>query len=88
MKRMNTYFSPNIGVADKIIRIIVAIIALVIAVQSTGNLKLVAGIVSAVMMVTAITGFCGLYKLMGIQTCPRKHTPHHEEPQIHEHQTL
>lgn len=86
MKSMNTYFQTNIGVADRIIRIIIAIIALVIAVQSTGNIKLVAGVVSALMMITAITGFCWLYKLMGIQTCPRKHVQRHDEPHAEHHQ--
>jgi|GEM_PF-387989 len=35
-----------------------------------GILRTVAYVLSAVLAITAITGFCGLYAIMGISTCP------------------
>lgn len=35
----------------------------------TGTLATVAWVVAAIMLVTAATGFCGLYALLGIDTC-------------------
>jgi hypothetical protein len=58
----------NVGNLDKIIRI------------STGLLSVVLGIVfhwgfyilAAMLIITAFTGFCGIYALFGVTTCPRK----------------
>ncbi len=64
----------TVGSADKIIRYIIAIVAIYVAytgmVASPWNYVLY--IAAAVMIVTALTGFCGLYSVFGINTCKLK----------------
>jgi hypothetical protein len=55
----------NIGTADRIIRIIVGIIVAVVAVMY--NLWWL-WIFVVVLLGTAVTGWCGLYRLLGIST--------------------
>lgn len=64
----------NVGTADQIIRIAIAAVAagLIITKTLTGTWAIVAGIVGAAMLITAVTGFCGLYKVFGMSTCPAK----------------
>ncbi|MEZ5094819.1 MAG: DUF2892 domain-containing protein [Nocardioides sp.] len=67
---MNT----NVGSADKVIRIVLgiaaAVIAFVVGAGSVGGIILL--VVAAVMLVTAFTGFCPLYRLIGVNTCKVK----------------
>ncbi len=61
----------NVGTIDKIVRVIVGILALVGAFLVSGTvLKVILGIVAILMFFTAITGYCGLYRVLGISTCP------------------
>lgn len=64
----------NVGTTDQVIRIIIAAIAagLIITKTLTGTWAIVAGIAGAVLLITAITGFCGLYKVFGISSCAAK----------------
>lgn len=52
-------------------RIIVAVVvaALFFTDQITGTWGYVLLAIAAVMLITAITGFCGLYRLFGMDTC-------------------
>lgn len=63
----------NIGTTDKIIRIIIAIIALILIVCGVvkGMLAIITGIVGIAMLLTALFSFCGLYTLIGITTCKK-----------------
>lgn len=63
-------FTPNVGSFDRFVRLLIAIAAtyfgLVIYPSSTlGSILLV---VALLMGVTGLLGFCGLYKLLGINT--------------------
>lgn len=64
----------TVGSADKIIRYIIAIVAIYVAytgmVASPWDYVLYAA--AAIMIVTALTGFCGLYSVFGINTCKLK----------------
>ena len=62
----------NVGKVDKIIRIIIAVVAAALIVTNTltGTWAIVVGIVGAAMLITGLTGFCGLYKVLGMSTCP------------------
>lgn len=64
----------NVGSTDKIIRIIIAIVALYIAytgmVASPWNYVLYA--VAGIMVLTAIMGCCPLFSIFGINTCKIK----------------
>ncbi|MDV7186939.1 DUF2892 domain-containing protein [Lutibacter sp. TH_r2] len=62
----------NIGTSDRVIRIILAVGIGYFAYSTefdTQWIKTVLYIVSAVLFITLITGFCGIYKLFGINTC-------------------
>jgi hypothetical protein len=61
----------NVGSVDKVIRVSIAVLisALVMLGWLDGWVA-IAGIVFAVInLVTAITGVCGIYSLLGISTC-------------------
>lgn len=38
----------------------------------TGTWAIVAGVVGGIMLITGLMGFCGLYKVFGMSTCPMK----------------
>lgn len=66
--------TKNEGTVDRVIRLIIAVVAAIIAVAvgsgSVGGIIL--WVVAALMAVTSATGFCVLYKLVGASTCPRQ----------------
>jgi hypothetical protein len=63
--------SRNESGLDRIIRVVIAISAVVGAVAvgmgTVGAWVLLA--VAAIMLVTAVTGFCPLYRVFGLSTC-------------------
>jgi hypothetical protein len=61
----------NMGAADKIIRVLVALVVAVLIYTNvlTGTWALVAGIVSLVFVATSLFSFCPLYILFGMNTC-------------------
>jgi uncharacterized membrane protein len=69
---MKQFFQKNEGTTDRVIRIIGGGVALVAAYMSAGVLQLVLTVAGAVLIGTGVTGFCGLYRLLGISTCPMK----------------
>jgi len=69
-------FKKNEGSVDRIIRAIVGIALGVYAYLYLSETWQIIGYVIAVILVfTAITGFCGLYKLFGISTTKKSQTP-------------
>ena len=65
-------FKKNESAVDRIIRAIAGIVILLIGiyeVKSLAVLGIILIIVGAVLIITAITGFCLLYTLLGISTC-------------------
>jgi ABC-type Co2+ transport system permease subunit len=64
----------NMGTADRMIRVIVALVIVVLLVTKTltGTLALILGILAAVFLLTSAIGFCPLYVLLGISTCGKK----------------
>lgn len=63
----------NIGTADRIIRIAIAVVIFAIGAVH----KSWWGLLGLIPLLTAIFGVCGLYSLIGISTCKRtpKNTP-------------
>lgn len=61
----------NIGNTDKIIRILVAMVVAVLFFMDiiTGTAGIVLLILGGILLVTGLTGFCGIYTLFGINTC-------------------
>jgi|688.fasta_scaffold2180010_1 hypothetical protein len=64
----------NVGNWDRIIRVVLAVVCAVL--YFTGVVKGAWGIVLLIfggaMLITAAVGFCGLYSLLGVNTCPVK----------------
>ena len=62
----------NEGTADRIIRAIIGVVALVAAVAvgvgAVGGIVLL--VLGGVLVVTGAVGFCPLYRVFGINTCP------------------
>jgi hypothetical protein len=58
----------NVGKTDQIIRLILGAVMIVLGILIHWSFYLVA----AASIVTAFTGFCGIYALFGITTCPRQ----------------
>lgn len=58
------------GKVDRVIRIIIAIILLILVFTGKieGLLAIILGVVSAVFLVTSLIGWCPLYTLLGIST--------------------
>jgi hypothetical protein len=65
---MNT----NVGVIDRLIRLLLASVMFYLGLFLYNGTALGTGLVVAggVLLVTALVGFCGLYRLLGIQTSP------------------
>lgn len=62
----------NEGTTDRIIRVVVGVVIIVaFAVFLPGAYKWWAA-VGLVPLISGITGFCGLYTLLGMNTCPLK----------------
>ena len=59
----------NVGKKDAIIRYGIAIVSLVGAILLP-SLRTPLLIFAAVMAITAFVGLCGIYKLIGVNTCP------------------
>ena len=62
----------NMGSADRIIRLVIAAIAVFLFYNGTltGTVGVVALVLAAVFTLTSLMGFCPLYRLAGISTCP------------------
>jgi Protein of unknown function (DUF2892) len=66
----------NVGSADKIIRLVIAAIfvALYFTNTITGTLGIILLVLAGVFSLTSAIGFCPLYSIVGISTCPVKRT--------------
>lgn len=64
----------NVGNMDKGIRIVLAIIfgALYFTGTVTGTMGLVLVILGGVFVLTSLAGFCPIYSIVGLNTCPTK----------------
>jgi hypothetical protein len=63
---MNT----NLGIADRIIRILIAVtvVSLFSLKIITGTLATVLLVVSGVLVITALVGWCPIYRILGIRS--------------------
>jgi hypothetical protein len=64
----------NVGKTDKMIRVILALLLAVLVITGVveGTLGIVLIVVAAILLFTTFVGFCGLYTVLGISTCPVK----------------
>ncbi len=61
----------NVGTIDRVIRIVLglALLALIVLVDAPWRWV---GLVGLVPLLSAVAGFCPLYSLLGMSTCPMK----------------
>ena len=64
------------GSADRVIRILAAIVFAVLYFTGTvtGTWGIILLVFGAVFLVTSFVGFCPLYAIFGMDTCPAKNT--------------
>lgn len=64
----------NIGTADKVLRILIAIIIVILYATNviSGTLAIILGILAIVFVVTSFTSFCPLYLPFNISTFKKK----------------
>ncbi len=62
----------NESTMDRIIRILLGLVLGYLVYEHTGGLvgMWIFGILAAISLVTGATGFCVIYRLVGIRTCP------------------
>lgn len=62
----------NVGRTDTILRVLIAVLIAVLIYTEvlTGTLAIILGIAGGIFLITGLIGFCGLYALVGIRTCP------------------
>lgn len=65
---------PNMGTADKIIRIAIAVLIAVLYFTNviSGTVGIILLVLAAVFVLTSLISFCPLYLLFGINTCKKK----------------
>ncbi|MBK7083449.1 MAG: DUF2892 domain-containing protein [Flavobacteriales bacterium] len=65
---------PNMGTADRIVRILVAAVIAILYFTGTvsGTLGIVLLVLAAVFVATSVVSFCPLYAPFGMSTCPKK----------------
>lgn len=64
----------NMGTADRVIRILVAVLFAVLYFTNTvtGVFGIVLLVLGGVFLLTSLISFCPLYTLIGLNTCPAK----------------
>lgn len=62
-------FETNMGTIDRIVRLLLAIIVAAVSIALEIYVLL---ILPALLIFTVVTSFCGIYKLLGISTCPHE----------------
>jgi len=72
----NTHLTmkKNVGKLDKMIRLLAALLMAVLVITGLvkGAVAVILVIAAVILLVTSLTGFCGLYTLLGMSTCPVK----------------
>lgn len=59
----------NEGKVDRIVRVVLGAGLIAGGFFTTGTLAIVLWVVGAILLITGAVGFCGLYALLGINTC-------------------
>ncbi len=61
----------NVGGIDRIVRIVLGIIFIILGFSTTGTLSIIFDVIGVILLLTAIIGFCILYLPFGINTCKK-----------------
>lgn len=60
----------NVGYSDKLLRATAGLVMVVLGQMLRGPLRTILMIAGIVTVYEAVIGWCGMYSLMGINTCP------------------
>lgn len=62
----------NMGTLDKVIRVVVALVAAALVYYNVveGVFSYILLVITAIFLLTSLVGFCPLYGIFGINTCP------------------
>lgn len=61
----------NEGMLDRAIRIITGLLVIIVSVAFlSGTSQVIGYVLAGVLLVTGVVGYCGLYSMLGISTCP------------------
>jgi hypothetical protein len=71
-----TGMKKNIGQKDKAVRSIVAAVFIILSLLGvvSGVLEIVLLVIAGVLILISAFSFCGLYTVLGVNTCPIKET--------------
>jgi len=63
----------NMGNFDRVLRIILAIVVAILIYMEilTGTAAIILGVIAGIFLITSIFGICGLYSVVGINTCKK-----------------
>jgi len=61
--------TKNVGGIDRVIRIIAGLALVFAAYSSAGLASYILGGASVIALITGLFGWCGLYTLLGVNTC-------------------
>ena len=66
----------NMGIADKVIRILVALVLAVLFYLNviSGTFGIILLVLAGIFLLTSFVSFCPLYTIFGFSTCPMKKT--------------
>ena len=69
-----TIMKKNMGTVDRIVRLLIAAVVVVLYFNNTitGTLGIVLMVLAAVFVLTSLVSFCPLYTLFGLNTCSAK----------------
>ncbi|MBP1912815.1 YgaP family membrane protein [Thermococcus stetteri] len=59
----------NEGKTDRLLRVVVGLVLIGLWALKDFRYELLALLIGLVLLITGITGFCGIYRLLGISTC-------------------
>jgi hypothetical protein len=64
----------NMGNADRIIRLLVAAAITILFFTNiiTGTIGIVLLVLAAIFVLTSLVGFCPIYAMIGVNTCPKR----------------
>lgn len=64
----------NVGSIDRVLRVLIAVAASILYFTGTveGTLGYIVLAVGAIMLLTALIGFCPIYSIVGLSTCKTK----------------
>ncbi|MCM2267299.1 MAG: DUF2892 domain-containing protein [Elusimicrobiales bacterium] len=62
-------FTKNVGQLDRVIRAVTGFALLFAAYKAEGPAVYILAVAAGAAIITGLIGYCGLYKLLGINTC-------------------